>query len=71
LKTLTDNDVDNSKLGLKLADEYKKHASGLHYLNMTEDMFRQQAEESIESRVKIEEADTKTFAEFIRDYFAS
>ncbi|MFB0913056.1 MAG: glutamate--cysteine ligase, partial [Glaciecola sp.] len=71
LKTLTDNDIDNSKLGLKLADEYKKHASGLHYLNMTEDMFRQQAEESIESRVKIEEADTKTFAEFIRDYFAS
>ena len=71
LKTLTDHDIDNSTLGLELADEYKKHASGLHYLNMTEDMFRQQAEESIESRVKIEEADTQVFAEFIRDYFAS
>jgi glutamate--cysteine ligase len=70
LKALTEHGIDNSTLGLELADEYKKHASGLNYLNMTEDMFRQQAKESIESRVKIEKTDPKAFAEFIQDYFA-
>jgi hypothetical protein len=33
-------------------------------------MFRQQAKESIESRIKVEQADTKSFAVFIQDYFA-
>jgi glutamate--cysteine ligase len=37
---------------------------------MTQDMFRQQAEESIQSRVQIEQADSKAFSEFIQDYFA-
>jgi glutamate--cysteine ligase len=70
LNTLIEHEIDNSTLGLELADEYKKYASGLNYLHMTQDMFRQQAEESIQSRVQIEQADSKAFSEFIQDYFA-
>ena len=71
MNTLLEHDVDNSTLGLELAFEYKNHASGLNYLHMTEDMFRQQAKESIESRIKIEQADSKPFSVFIKDYFAT
>ncbi|WP_412972835.1 glutamate--cysteine ligase [Glaciecola sp. MF2-115] len=70
LNTLLEHDIDNSTMGLELALEYKKYASGLNYLHLTEEMFHQQAKESIESRVKIEQADTKAFSEFIKDYFA-
>jgi glutamate--cysteine ligase len=70
LSTLLEHDIDNSTLGLELAFEYKTHASGLNYLHITEDMFRQQAKDSIESRIKVEQADTKSFAVFIQDYFA-
>lgn len=70
LATLKEHEVDNSTLGLELALEYKKYVSGLSYLHLTEDMFRQQAKDSIETRIKIEDADKQAFAEFIQDYFA-
>lgn len=70
LKALLEHEVDNSTLGLELALEYKKYASGLNYLHLTEDMFKQKTSDSIDARVKIENADTKAFAEFIKDYFA-
>jgi glutamate--cysteine ligase len=69
LNTLLEHEVDNSKLGLELALEYKNYAASLRYLHLTEDMFHQQAKESIDSRIKIEQADTKTFSKFIEDYF--
>ena len=70
LNTLLEHEIDNSTMGLELSLEYKQYASGLNYLHLTKDMFKQQAKESIASRVKIEQSDTKTFAQFIEDYFA-
>ncbi len=70
LNMLKEHEIDNSRLGLELAFEYKKYASGLNYMHLTEEMFHQQAKDSIESRIKIEGSDNKAFAEFIQDYFA-
>lgn len=70
LNTLLEHEIDNSKMGLELALEYKNYASGLNYLHLTEEMFIQQANDSIDARVKVEQADTKAFAQFIEDYFA-
>ena len=70
LNTLLEHEIDNSKMGLELALEYKKYASGLNYLHLTEEMFKQQAKDSIDARIKVEAADSQAFAEFIKDYFA-
>jgi glutamate--cysteine ligase len=70
LNTLIENNIDNSRIGLELALEYKKYASGLDYLHISEEDFKQQARESIANREQIEKSDTLDFADFIERYFA-
>jgi glutamate--cysteine ligase len=69
LDILLEHNIDNSKLGLELAEEYKKYTSGLSYLHFDETLFSKQAKESLEAKTKIEEADTLSFSQFIAQYF--
>jgi glutamate--cysteine ligase len=70
LNTLIENNIDNSRIGLELALEYKKYASGLDYLHFSEEDFKRQAKESIAAREQIEKSDKLDFADFIDQYFA-
>lgn len=71
LKTLLDNNIDNSSLGLELAKQYKEHNLGLQYKNMTKQDFEKQAKQSFEEQYSIEKADTLLFSDFIESYFGN
>ncbi|MDT0593898.1 glutamate--cysteine ligase [Glaciecola petra] len=71
LKTLLDNDIDNSSLGLELAKQYKQHNLGLQYKNMTREDFEEQAKLSFDAQMSIEKADTLLFSDFIASYFGN
>ncbi|MBF7072463.1 glutamate--cysteine ligase [Glaciecola sp. MH2013] len=70
LDTLLEHNIDNSRLGLELAQEYREHVSALNYLHFDEASFVQQAKDSIQAREAIEASDTKSFNDFIEAYFA-
>lgn len=69
LKTLLDNEIDNSSLGLELAKEYKGFANKLEYRHINQSEFVAQAAESLAAQAKIEDADEKDFTQFVSDYF--
>lgn len=69
LDTLIDNQIDNSRLGLELAKEYKQHVSQMSYKQLTKQAFQQQAKESALLQKSIEQSDDKTFSRFVAEYF--
>ncbi|MFT6737979.1 MAG: glutamate--cysteine ligase, partial [Kangiellaceae bacterium] len=69
LKTLLDNEIDNSVLGLELAKEYKKDVQNRAYTHFSQADFIAQALSSIKARNEIECKDDKNFTQFVNDYF--
>jgi glutamate--cysteine ligase len=69
LKTLLDNEIDNSVLGLELAKEYKAAAQNMAYTHISQADFVAQATSSINARKEIESQDDKDFTAFVNDYF--
>jgi glutamate--cysteine ligase len=69
LKTLLDNEIDNSVLGLELAKEYKKDVQNRAYTHFSQADFVAQALSSIKARNEIECKDDKNFTQFVNDYF--
>jgi glutamate--cysteine ligase len=70
LRTLLDNQIDNSSLGLELAKEYKAHMAELAYREVSDAEFMKRAEESRHKQLDIENADTQNFSEFVDSYFS-
>lgn len=69
LKTLLDEQIDNSVLGLALAKQYKAQAQNIAYTNISHADFVAQALSSIAERKEIESQDDKDFTQFVNDYF--
>lgn len=70
LNTLLENQIDNSALGLELAKEYKNNAQNLAYSSISKEEFVNQAAVSVKRREKIEADDTKSFSDFVEEYFS-
>jgi glutamate--cysteine ligase len=69
LKTLLDNELDNSVLGLELAKEYKLASKNMPYTQISRTDFVAEAALSVQARQKIESKDDKDFASFVEEYF--
>ncbi|WP_371192829.1 glutamate--cysteine ligase [Glaciecola sp. SC05] len=70
LTTLQDNQIDNSILGMELGREYKAFIQNMDYRNMNKEDFQKHADISMQKQREIEQADNKSFDDFMRDYFA-
>jgi glutamate--cysteine ligase len=69
LRTLLDNQIDNSALGLELAKVYKQNAANLTYSEISFDDFVNQAASSIKGQREIEANDDVDFSTFVNEYF--
>lgn len=70
LNTLLENDKDNGVFGLELAKMYQGEMKAFNYQYTDAAGFMTQAEVSLKAQKDVEEADTKDFDSFIRDYFS-
>ena len=70
LKHLLDNDLDNGVYGLQMAQQYKDWYSSRQYRVSSEQDFVRQAEASLIAQQEKERADSKSFEQFLADYFS-
>ncbi|WP_395342196.1 glutamate--cysteine ligase [Ningiella sp. W23] len=70
LGTLKSNQIDNSILGMELAREYKGFAHAMNYSHMNDTDFKRQTELSLQAQAKVEAGDSRSFDDFMKDYFA-
>ena len=69
LNILTEDDIDNSQLGVELAKEYKSFIDKTHYRHFSQAELNEESAKSLVRQEEQEAADTKDFSTFAEDYF--